>query len=170
MTLPVEKAVRHGETPAAIVAPRNVGERLERGLVLFHRTPPHDHVELREIDGLAVQPADHVDMARAGREVVSIVDGVRAQRVVVPGNDDDRLAKAIELGPNEGDGFVRHAVVIEEVAGDQQQIDPVGQGAIDDAPEDAPAVLAMRGFMLRMSTAVAVEMHVGGVKHSQGSS
>jgi hypothetical protein len=95
---------------------------------------------------------------------------MRVQAVVVPGQDDDRLAKPIELGPNEGDGLVGHAIVIEEVAGDQQQVDPIRQGSIDDALKAAPAPLAMRGVLRRISISVAVEVHVSGVKHSQGSS
>src|SRR6266852_7706883 len=88
----VEKAVRHGEAPASVVTPWDIGERPEPGLVLFHGAAPHDHIELREVDDLSVQPADHVDVARSGREVVPVVDRVRAQRVMVPGQDDDRLA------------------------------------------------------------------------------
>jgi len=89
---------------------------------------------------------------------------------MVPGQDDDRLAQPLELGPHEGDGLVGHAVVIEEVAGDQQQVDLVGQRPIDDALEDAPAALVMRDSLSGISAAVAVEMDVGGVKHSQESS
>ena len=117
---------------------------------------------------VSVQLADHVDVARSGREVVPIVDRARAQRVVVPGQDDDRLAKPLELGPHEGNGLVGHAVVIEEVAGDQQQIDRIGQRAIDDALEDAPAALAVHHLLMGVSVAVAVEVDVGGVQHSQG--
>jgi hypothetical protein len=109
-------------------------------------------------------------MACPGREVVPVVDGVRAQAVVVPGQDDDGLAKPIEFGPNERDGLVGNPVVIKEVARDQHQINLIGQGSIDDALEDAPAVLGVRGLLSRISVAVAVEMHVGGVKHPQGSS
>ena len=45
-----------------------------------------------------------------------------------------------------------------------------GGRPIDDALEDAPAALVMRGSLSGISAAVAVEMDVGGVKHSQGSS
>ena len=168
LALLVEEAVPHGQAPAPVVAPRDVGEGPERGLVLFHGAAPHDRIELGKLDRLAVELADHVDVARPGREVVPVVDGVRPQRVVVAGQDDHRLAQPIELGPHERDGLVGHAVVIEEVAGDQQQIDLVGQGAVDDALEDAPAALEVRGLLLRPSVAVAVEMDVGGVKHASG--
>ncbi len=89
---------------------------------------------------------------------------------MVPGQDDDRLAQSLELGPHEGDGLVGHAVVIEEVARDQQQVDLIGQRPIDDALEDAPAAHVMRGSLSGIAAAVAVEMDVGGVKHSQGPS
>src|SRR3989442_3890693 len=64
----VEKAVRHGEAPASVVTPRDTGERPEPGLGLFHGPAPPDHIALREVDGLSVQPADHVDVARSGRD------------------------------------------------------------------------------------------------------
>jgi hypothetical protein len=89
---------------------------------------------------------------------------------VVPGQDDDRLAKPVELGPHEVDSLVGHAVVIEEVAGDQQQVDLIGQRPIDDALEDAPAALGVRGLLVGIAVAIALEMDVGGVKHSQGPS
>jgi len=55
------------------------------------------------------------------------------------GKDDDGLAKPIELFPNEGDGLVGHTVVIEKIAGDQQQIDLIAEGAIDDTLEEPTA-------------------------------
>jgi hypothetical protein len=109
-------------------------------------------------------------MAQPGREVMPVVDAVHPQAIMVPGQDDDRVAKPAELGLHEGDGLVGHAVVIEEVARDQQQIDVIGQGPIDNALHDTPAALAMRGLLFGIPVAVAVEVHVGGVKHPQGSS
>ena len=162
--------MRHGKTPAPVVARGNVRERAERGFVLFHGAAPHDRVELGKLDGLSLQPSDHVDMLRAGGEVVTVVDGVRAQAVVVPGQDHDRLVEAIQLRLNERDGLVGHAVVIEEIARDQQQIDPIRQRAIDDAPEDVPATLGVRGLLFWITVAIAGKMDVGGVKHSQGAS
>ena len=89
---------------------------------------------------------------------------------MVAGQDDDRLAQARELGPHEVDGLVRHAVMVEEVARDQEQIDPIAQRPIDDALEDAPSALLMRGLLTPVTVAVALEMHVGRVQHSQGAS
>src|SRR6266850_5468646 len=63
----VEEAVRHRQVPAAVVAPGDVRERLEPGLVLFHRPAPDDEVELGQLDRFAVQPADHADVARPRR-------------------------------------------------------------------------------------------------------
>src|SRR5881628_3317463 len=59
----VEEAVRHRQVPAAVVAPGDVRERLEPGLVLFHRPAPDDEVELGQLDRFSVQPADHADVA-----------------------------------------------------------------------------------------------------------
>ena len=147
-----------------------MGEGLELGHVLLHRPAPHARVELRQIEDLAVQPAEHVDMACPGGEVVPVVDGIRGQHVVVAGQDDDRLAQPRQLAPHEGDGLVGNPVVIEEIAGDQQQVDLVGQGPIDDARPDASAARAMPGLGGGVAAAVAVEVDVGGVQHAQRSS
>jgi hypothetical protein len=58
--------------------------------------------------------------------------------------------------------------VIEEIAGDQHEIGLIAQRAIDDPLEDAPAPGLMRGLLACVSVAVALEMDVGGVQHSQG--
>src|SRR5206468_2820192 len=166
----VEEAVGHRQVPASVVAPGNVRERLEPRLVLLHRPAPDDGVELGEVDDLAVQPADHADVAEPGREIVAIVDRVRVERIVVPGQDDDRLSEPRELGAHEVDGLVGHAVVIEQVAGDQHEIGAVAQRAIDDARQDAPDPRLVRGLLARVAVAVALEVDVGGVQHSQGAS
>ena len=83
--------------------------------------------------------------------------------------DDDRLAQALELGPHERDGGVGHAIVVEEVAGDEQQIDLVGERPIDDAPQDAATTLAIRELLLGASPDIAIEVDVGRVKDAEGS-
>jgi len=56
--------------------------------------------------------------------------------------------------------------VIEEVAGDQEEIDAIRQDPIDDAPERVAVALVMRRPLLGVAIAVAAEMHVGRVKHA----
>ena len=51
----VEEAVSQGEAPSPSVHFRDVVERTERGRVLLHRAAPHEDVEFRDVDGLAVQ-------------------------------------------------------------------------------------------------------------------
>jgi hypothetical protein len=60
--------------------------------------------------------------------------------------------------------------VIEEVAGDEQQVDLVRDRAIDDALEDVATALAIRGLLVGSSADVTVEVDVGRVEHAQGSS
>jgi hypothetical protein len=88
---------------------------------------------------------------------------------VVSGKDHDRLAQPVELSPDERDGLVRSPVVIEEVAGDQHQVDLVRQRAIDDTPEELPAALVVLGLPTG-TAAVAVQVHVGSVQNAEGSS
>ena len=87
---------------------------------------------------------------------------------MVPGQDDDGLAEPAELGLHERHRLVGHAIVIEEIAGDQEEIDAIRQDPIDDAPERVPVALVVRRPLLGIAVSVAAEMHVGGVKHAQG--
>jgi len=89
---------------------------------------------------------------------------------MVPGQDDDGLAEPVELGLHERHRLVGHAIVIEEVAGDQEEVDAIRQDPIDDAPERVPVALVMCGPLLGIATPVAAEMHVSRVKEAQGSS
>jgi hypothetical protein len=57
----------------------------------------------------------------------------------------------------------------EEVTGDEQQIDLVGQRPIDNALQDVPTALPIRGLLREGSTDVPVEMHVGRMQHAERS-
>jgi hypothetical protein len=89
---------------------------------------------------------------------------------VIAGQDDDRPAESRELAPHELDSLVGHAVVIEQIAGDQQEIDLVAQRPIDDPLEDAPAARLMRGLLAGVAISVTLEVDVGGVQYTQGTS
>ena len=89
---------------------------------------------------------------------------------MVAGHDDDGPAQPRELAAHELDGLVGDAVVIEQIAGDQQEIDLIAQRAIDDAPEHAPFARAVRRLLAGVTIAIAFEMDVGGVQHSKGPS
>ena len=89
---------------------------------------------------------------------------------MVAGQDDDGLAEPAELGLHERHRLVGHAIVIEEVAGDQEEVDAIRQDPIDDAPERVPVALVVRRALLGIAVSVAAEMHVGRVKHAQGAS
>src|SRR4030095_13720665 len=102
--------------------------------------------------------------SRRTNAVVSAVGRVWSERAAA-----SRRAQPIELASNERDGLVGGAVVIEEVAGEQHQIDLVGQGSIDDAPEELPAALVVRRLLGR-TAAVAVEGDGGGGKDGGGGS
>src|SRR5215470_8820627 len=52
----VEEAVPHRQMPAAVVAPGDVRQRLEPGLVLLHGPAPDYGVEFGKVDDLAVEP------------------------------------------------------------------------------------------------------------------
>ena len=129
----------------------------------------HDHLELGKLDDLPAELANHMNVGCPRGEVGPVVDGIRLQGVVVARQDDYWLTEPIELPPHKGDHVVGHAIVVEKVTRDQEQIDLVRLGSVDDALEETPALLLVRGLLVGIAVTIAAQMHVGCVKNSQGS-
>ena len=100
-----------------------------------------DGVERRQVDRgmVRIEDGDHaVAPAPAGQrgEVVGAIDR-GAVEAVVGARDDDRpdprVGQALELGGDALDGTARLDVRIEQVAGDQEEVDLLGQGEVEVA-------------------------------------
>ncbi len=112
------------------------------------------------------------DQVVAGRtaghrgEVVGAVDR-RPVEAVVGARDDDRpdpgLGQALELGGDALDRAARLDVRVEQVAGDQEEVDLLGQGKVDGRLEGRELALALGGRLLSEIVVSRTEMDVRGV-------
>src|SRR5262249_54466325 len=48
----IEKAVRHGDMPALVMAGGDVCQRMKARRMFFHGPPPHHQIELRKLEHL----------------------------------------------------------------------------------------------------------------------
>ena len=109
-----------------------------------------------------------VALGAAGQrlEVVGAVDR-RAVVDVVGARDDDgpdaRLDEALELGGDALDRAPRLDVGVEEVAGDQEEVDLLGEGQVDGRAERGELALALGGRLVPEVVVARAEMDVGGV-------
>ena len=101
-----------------------------------------------------VEDGDHVVVGPAAghrREVVGAVDR-RAVVAVVGARDDDRpdprLGQALELGRHALDRAPRLDVRVEQVAGDQEEVDLLGEREVDGRLERGELPLALGGRLL----------------------
>ena len=99
-------------------------------------------------------------------EVVGAVDRCPVE-AVVGARDDDRpdpgLGQALELGGDALDRAARLDVRIEQVAGDQEEVDLLGQGEVDGRLEGRELALALGGRLLSEIVVSRTEMDVRGV-------
>ena len=127
--------------------------------MLNHRPAPHRYVGPRDLDGHAHRIVDelHLTATRLGRETV--VDGTFVKAVVISNEKDDRSIRSIQLSSGPVENGIVDAVVIEQVAGDQQQVDVKFDAEVDRCSEGP----------LTQSVVHLVEMAVRGVQDLGGS-
>ena len=88
-------------------------------------------------------------------EVVAVVNAVGVQAVVVARQNDGGAVQAPQLALREGDDLVGNTIVIEEVAGDEDDVDLRIEGAVNDGLEGT-----MSAGRLRRASGPVVEVHV----------
>ena len=110
-------------------------------------------------------PSSGARPAIAG-EVVGAVD--RGPVVAVVGaRDDDRpdpgIGQPLELGGDALDRAARLDVRVEQVAGDQEEVDLLGEGKVDGRLEGRELALALGGRLLTEIVVSRAEMDVRGM-------
>ena len=99
-------------------------------------------------------------------EVVGAIDR-RAVVDVVRAGDDDRpdlgVGQALELGGDALDRAARLDVAVEQVAGDEEQVDLLGEGEVDGRHEGRELALALGRGLLTEVVVARAEMDVRGV-------
>ncbi len=120
------------------------------------RVAPDLQVVLREIDRLVVRDAEDGDVGDRGQPAAD-EDGVGQRRIVVAGQDHHRdagigqqAAGAIEHGGGD-------AVVVERVAGEQDDVGVGGAGGGEHRGEASSAVAVLGGVLF------VIDMQVGAV-------
>ena len=106
-------------------------------------------------NGLAVQLGDDAYVAARRTEVVAMVNAVGMQAIMVARQNDGGAVQTPQLVLRKGDGAVGNAVVIEEVTGDEDDVDLHIEGAVDDGLE-----ATMGAGRLRRALGPVVEVYV----------
>ena len=139
----------------------------------FRREDPavDDRLQRREVDRrvIGIEDRDHLLCRVAAAhldEVVGPVDRRVVEDVVGARDDhgpDPRICEARELGRHALDGAARLDIGVEQVAGDQEQFDLLGQGEIDSCLERRELAFALRGRLLTEIVVPRAEMDVSGM-------
>ncbi len=148
-----------------------VAERAVRGSLGREDRAVDDRVAGGQVDarGLGREDRHEVVVRRAagqGLEVVRPVDR-RAVVAVVGAGDDDGPdlgpGQALELGRHALDRPTRLDVAVEQVAGDQEQVDLLGEGEVDGGHECRELPFALRARLITEVVVARAEMDVRGV-------
>ena len=80
---------------------------------------------------------------------------------------DPRVGQALQLGRDALDGAARLDVRVEQVAGDQEEVDLLGEGEVDGGLERRELALPLGGGLLAEIVVTRAEMDVCGVDEPQ---
>ena len=128
-------AVADGDVPGAVLAPgRGRGEG-PLDYVDGNGSAPDGEVEVGEVEELAFRVAEEAETGGEAFEVVAFEGAVPADGVVVTGEEDGLAGEAVDLLGREGDDIGADAGVVEEVAGDEEDIGGGPAGKVDDGFE-----------------------------------
>ena len=127
-----------------------------------------DRVTLGGQDREQVRP----DGAGQRREVIGTVDGGAVVDVVGARDEDrpdPRVDEPAELGRDELHRAARLDVRVEEIPGDEDEVDLLGDGQVDGRAERRELALALRGGLFAEVRVAGTEVNVGRVEHSEHS-
>ena len=100
-------------------------------------------MQLGEFHLRALGLVEQRDVMPGMAEIHALQNGALLPAIVVAGNDDRRTWHARELLVDEIDHVALDAVVVEQVAGDEEQVGPDIEDGIDHAGERIAHVLAI---------------------------
>ena len=147
------------------------GERARRGALRGEHPAVDDRVDDRQVDLRRLRGQDRDELVggrQAGDrgEVVGAVDRGPVVDVVGAG-DDDRpdpgVGEALELGRDALHRAARLGVRIEQVAGDEEEIDLLDQREVDGRPEGCELTLPLRRRLVSQVRMARPEMDVRGM-------
>ena len=149
-------------------------ERRFRRSLRGEAAPVHHDVEGRQVDVRVVRVQDGHEIgpegARHRGDVVRPVDR-RAVVDVVRARNEDGPDAAVDEAPELAGGALHRAarldIGVEEVAGDQEQVDPLRQGEIDAGDERGVLPLALRRRLVAQVRVPRPEVDIGRVEQAQ---
>ena len=112
-------------------------------VVIEHAAAPHRRVQLGEFHLRALDFVQQRDVMPGVAEIHALQHGALLPAIVVAGDDDRGTRHARELLVDEIDHVALDAVVVEQVAGDEEQIGPGVEDGIDHAGKRIAHVLAI---------------------------
>ena len=153
------------------VARGQVAQRAVRGPLRREDRGVDDDVAGRQVDARRVRrdDRDQVVVGRAATERLEVVRAIDRRAVVdivrTRGDDGPDLGvdEALELGGDALDRSARLDVAVEQVAGDQEQVDLLGEGEVDGRHEGGELALPLGGGLLTEVVVASAEMDVRGV-------
>ena len=176
-TAHAERAVDEADPPpgALIVARREAVERAAGHPLRGRHAPIDDEVQTWEDDvrPLRCQHHDHVAASLLASQRGEVVDSVDRGRVVdiVRARDDHGMdpspGQATELGGRALDRASRLLIGVEKVAGDEDDVDLLGQREVDGSAERLELSLSLGGRRLAEVVMSSAEVDVGHVQQSR---
>jgi hypothetical protein len=139
---------------------RSAGHRPVRRIVIEHAAPPDRGMQCREAHPHAVGLVEQRDVTTGLGEVGAAQDGTVVPDIVIAGDDHGRAGDTRQLLDDEIDDRALDPIVIEQIAGDQEQVGPAVAHDVDDTREG----LAHFG-----AVGTVMEVNVGGVGDTQRS-
>jgi hypothetical protein len=127
------------------------------------------HREIRDGDGFGLAQEVNAQVGLLARPWISIPDPARDEGVVIARDDEHRTGIARAFQNGEGSGRVRtgHAVIIKDIAGDDDKVYPKSSGMFAELLQRGKAGLAdpVAGVLLK-SRDPQTKMKIRGVKET----
>ena len=158
--------VGHTDVPWRVVAGRGPRQGREvRVLLRVAATPDLDAERLQQ-HGLARWIARDDEVLRERCKVHAVVDRAGPDVVVVPRYEHRGRLEPRDLVGGEAHGLFLHVRAIEEIAGDDHEIDVLSEPKVDHAPKHLAHLRAPSDVVLRIARLVRAEVHVRGVQEA----
>ena len=169
-----DRAVDHAEPPGRRRIAGLAGEVAQRAVwraLRGEHRAVDDHVAGGQVDAplLRRQDRDEVVVGRAAGEGLEVVGAIDRRAVigVVRARDDDRadlgFGQSPELRRDALDRSLRLDVAVEQVTGDQEQVDLLGKREVDGGGECRELALTLGARLLAEVVVAGTEMDVGGM-------
>jgi hypothetical protein len=158
-----KESMAEGDVPRLALSRRQSGQRTIGRFVLDHAAAPQDEVVFGQVMPFAAGMSHEQQIGASPRQVDLAIDGLRVQAIMVPGDHDHRAAGTPNLLDGEIDHIARRSIRVEEVSGDEQQVNIFPDGDIDDRAEGLMGHGTVMVRVLGGPIVIDIEMDVGGV-------